>query len=156
MSELCSLFSAHHLLHSVKHNYWLICARNYRLNRNGNLCKGTWVRKMSVMVNLLCFGRFAAGYRANGWFFITHYNIYVIDLVTRAHLIAWLTELPCLCLNSATVSSCCFVYMPHNNSFNISPKTTVIEDTYRTPTAIPFKDFCHTNIQEKIAEYPFL
>ena len=58
-------------------------ARNYKLQRNGNFCKGTQVSKiipevkadarvvqqekftcfcrMSVMANLLCFGCFAAG-----------------------------------------------------------------------------------------------
>ena len=40
---------------------------------NKKKCAGfSW---MSVMRNLLCFGRFAAGYLVNGCFFLTHYNI---------------------------------------------------------------------------------
>ena len=31
---------------------------------------------MSIMANLLCFGRFSAGGLVNGCFFFTHYSIY--------------------------------------------------------------------------------
>ena len=50
---------------------------------------------MSVMANLLCFGRFAAGWHVNGGFFFTHCNIY-----NCTHT----NELPCLLLTLETAS----------------------------------------------------
>ena len=66
-------------------------SRNYRLNRNGNFCKGTQVSKiiagkyfdaravllkkstrfscMSAIASLLCFGCLAPGQNVNGCFF---------------------------------------------------------------------------------------
>ena len=71
--------------------------RNYRLNRNGNFCKGTQVSQiiagakvcalavslkqstgffcMSVTESLLCFGGFAAGKHVNGCFFLAQMYI---------------------------------------------------------------------------------
>ena len=54
--------------------------------------KGPVFSHVDVMANLLCFGRFAAGCIVNGCFFFTHYEIYIIDLITR------------LCSNLETVS----------------------------------------------------
>ena len=61
--------------------------------------------------------------------------IYIIDLLTRAHL-RFAAELPCLCLTSETASlfsgffTChdvVFVWTRRNLSFNIAPKTPGIE-----------------------------
>ena len=69
-----------------------------------------WFSHLSVMANLLCFECIAAGYLVNRCFFFTPCNIYIIDLLTRAHL-TLAAELPCLCLTSelASLSSWFFV-----------------------------------------------
>ena len=41
--------------------------------------------------------------------------------------------------NLLRAPSCCFVWMRRYKWFNITPKTTGMEDTYRTLTAIPFQ-----------------
>ena len=85
-------------------------------------------------------------------------SIYIINLLTRAYR-RLATELPCLCITSetASLSSGFFESYRFIQSSNLASRTTGVEDTYRTLTAIPFqlgvnnslKTFACTGKQEK-------
>ena len=69
--------------------------------------------------------------------FCSRIKIYLIDFLARARL-RLTTQLPCLCLTSETVSRSSGFVVHRRFILLARARTTGIEDTYQTLTAIPF------------------